>query len=123
MIRMAGMAIDQVTDATFGAMVLKADRPVLVEFWQPGCAPCTLMEGTVKLIAQELRDRLAVATYQISGAEASWSKFAITHTPTFVLFAGGREVARWSGRQPHSVLKAAIEAALPSPELPQLGLC
>jgi thioredoxin 1 len=62
-------------------------RPVLIDFWQTGCAPCRTMDGIVDELAEEYRDTAHVAKVDVRRVPEAVQKFAIRSTPTFVLLA------------------------------------
>ena len=62
-------------------------RPVLIDFWQVGCAPCRTMDGIVDELADEFGDTAHVAKIDVRRVPDAVQKFAIRSTPTFVLLA------------------------------------
>ena len=59
------MAIVKVTDESFEQDVLKAEQPVLVDFWAEWCGPCKQIAPALEQIAQELGDRVTIAKVNI----------------------------------------------------------
>lgn len=74
-------SLDQIAEMT------ATGRPVLIDFWQIGCAPCRVMDGIVDELADEYRESAHVAKVNVQLVPAAVQQFAIRSTPTFVLLA------------------------------------
>lgn len=94
----------QVKDANFDEVVLKADLPVLVDFWAPWCMPCRMLAPTVEEIAREYQGRLIVAKLNTDENPSTPGKFGIMGIPTLILFKDGKEVERVVGVRPKQAL-------------------
>ena len=108
---MAFEGIDEVTDGTFAAEVLAADRPVLVDFTAAWCPPCRVMKPVLAELADE-RDDLRVVQLDVDADQRTAAEFGVLSMPTFILFRDGREVQRLVGARPKRRLEAELEAAL-----------
>ena len=98
----------EVTDETFGDAVLESNRPVLVDFWPPWCAPCRLVSPVVEQLGEELGDRLAVAKLNVDDNVGVASRYAVFSLPTLVLFKDGEEVERVVGFRRKEDLAARV---------------
>jgi thioredoxin 1 len=84
-----------VNEADFEREVLRADRPVLVDFWAPWCAPCRMVEPVVEALAREQAKALKVVKVNVDENPGLASKYRAMSIPTMMVFSGGREVDRW----------------------------
>jgi thiol-disulfide isomerase/thioredoxin len=88
-------------EATFNEQVLKADRPVVVEFSKGGCVWCLFLASRMDPLVGEYRDRARFAQFELVdvwgkiASETLWKRYRIGLFPTVVLFVGGREKKRW----------------------------
>ncbi|MBI4456767.1 MAG: thioredoxin [Acidobacteria bacterium] len=81
--------IVEVTDSNFEQEVLKADKPVLVDFWAAWCAPCRMLAPAVEAIAEQYRDRAKVAKLNVDENNATSARYNIKGIPTLLLFKDG----------------------------------
>jgi thioredoxin 1 len=79
----------QGSDAAFEEDVLKAEVPVLVDFWAPWCGPCRMIAPAVEAIAAERAGALRVVKLNVDDNPATPQKYGIMGIPTLILFKGG----------------------------------
>ncbi len=84
-------------DTTFTREVLRAELPVVVDFWSPGCAPCRMLEPVVMDLATDYAGRVKVVEVNAAEAGRTAARFGVMGTPTLLLFRNGREVQRVVG--------------------------
>lgn len=84
--------IFNVTDDTFEEEVLKAELPVLVDFWAVWCGPCQMVAPTVEYLAENYKDKMKVAKMNVDENMNVPAKYGIMSIPALLLFKGG-EVA------------------------------
>ena len=86
------MAIINITKEIFEEQILKADQPVLVDFWAPWCTYCRRIAPTFDKIAEQQEDKLVFAKVNVDEAPEIAEKYGIDTIPTLLLFKNG-EVA------------------------------
>lgn len=101
-----------VTDATFEDEVLKADEPVLVDYWADWCGPCKMIAPILDEIADEYAGKIKVAKLNIDENPGTPPKFGIRGIPTLMLFKSGNVEATKVGAVSKSQLTAFIDSNL-----------
>jgi thioredoxin 1 len=99
----------QVSDTSFDSEVIKAEVPVLVDFWADWCQPCKMLAPIVADLAQEYGGRVKVAKLDVDANPNIAGKFGVMSIPTLILFKGGEAVQRLVGYQPKSALRAKLD--------------
>ncbi|MEE9211634.1 MAG: thioredoxin [Phycisphaeraceae bacterium] len=94
---MADDAVLELTDDNFEAEVLKADLPVLVDFWAEWCMPCKMIASTIEELAKEFNGKIKVGKLDTDANRDVSVKFGITAIPTIILFEGGEVVKKFVG--------------------------
>ena len=101
-----------VDGSNFEEVVLKSDKPVLVDFWATWCGPCHIIAPTVEEIAKDYEGRAVVAKLDVDKAEDIATRYEVSSIPTLIVFKGGEEVARVVGVAKKSELTSRLDAAL-----------
>lgn len=101
-----------VTDHSFQADVLDADRPVLVDFWAEWCGPCRMIAPALEEIAGELGDKVSIVKINIDENPETPGKYGVRGIPTMLLFKGGQAVAQKVGAAPRGQIQQWLEGQL-----------
>jgi thioredoxin 1 len=104
--------IVHITDATFDSEVLKADRPVLVDFWADWCGPCKMIAPILDDVSKDYAGKLKVAKLNIDENPATPPKYGIRGIPTLMIFKSGNVEATKVGAVSKSQLTAFIDSNL-----------
>ena len=104
------------TDENFEIEVLKADTPVLVDFYADWCGPCRIMAPVIEEVAGELEGRARVAKLDVDTNPQTAAKYGIRSIPTLLIFDGGKPVAQAVGALPKPALTQALENLIAAPE-------
>jgi len=96
---MANDYVIEFTDANFQDEVLRADVPVLVDFWAPWCQPCKMLGPTIDELAKEFQGRARIGKMNTDENQDAAMKLGIQNIPTVLLFKGGQMVRKFVGLQ------------------------
>ena len=106
------MATTKVTDSSFQADVLGADKPVLVDFWAEWCGPCRMIAPALEELSQELGDKVTIVKLNIDENPEAPGRYGVRGIPTMILFKDGQPAATKVGAEPKSRIQAWLENAL-----------
>jgi|GEM_PF-250469 len=108
--------LSQVTDSNFDQVVLKSDKPVMVDFFSEHCGPCKMAMPIVEKLSEELRDQVRIVSYSVMDNSDRWQEYEIKGVPHFIMFKGGEIVRRWIGFRPIDKMREEIRLGLESPQ-------
>lgn len=103
---------EAVTDSTFEEQVLKADKPVLVDFWAPWCGPCRMVAPIVEELAEEYDGKVNFVKLNTDENPNTAMRYGIRSIPTLLIFKNGEAVGQIVGFRPKNDLKKRLDAAL-----------
>ena len=102
----------ELTDANFDEIVLKSDKPVLVDFWAEWCGPCRVIGPIVNEIAEDYKDRVIVGKLDVDNNPGVSNKYGIRNIPTVQFFKNGQVADKQVGAVPKGNLVNKVEALL-----------
>jgi len=105
------MAIE-LTDANFDELVLKSDKPVLVDFWAEWCGPCRMVGPVVEELSKDYDGKALVGKVDVDSNPGISTKYGIRNIPTLLIFKGGEIVDKQVGAVPKSVLAGKLDGQM-----------
>ena len=109
---MASDLIKHITDTTFEAEVLQADKPVLVDYWAEWCGPCKMIAPILDEVASAYNGKVQIAKMNVDENRDIPSKFGIRGIPTLMLFKSGQLAATKVGAMSKAQLTAFLDQQL-----------
>lgn len=89
--------MEQVNDTNFEQVVLKSEKPVLVDFFAVWCGPCRQMLPIAEELSQEMAEIVKIVKLDVDEAEQVAATYEIQSIPTMILFKNGNKVAEHHG--------------------------
>ena len=102
----------ELTDSNFEEVVLKSDKPVLVDFWAEWCGPCRMVAPIVADLANDYEGRAVVGKMDVDSNPQTAEKFGIRNIPTILFFKNGQVVDKQVGAAPKNILAKKIDTQL-----------
>ncbi len=102
----------EITDSNFEELVLKADKPVIIDFWAVWCGPCRMVGPIVEEIGNDYEGKAIVGKVDVDNNPGVSAKFGIRNIPTILFFKNGEIVDKQVGAVPKQILVKKLEAIL-----------
>jgi thioredoxin 1 len=109
---MASDAIVEITDSNFEQLVMKSDKPVLIDFWAAWCGPCKALAPIVDEVAQSFNGKVTVGKMDVDKNAATPQRFGIRGIPTLLVFKDGQVQEQIVGYVARERIEQALNKSL-----------
>lgn len=107
--------VKHLSDSELDALLPTASGPVVVDFWAPWCAPCSMLAPTIEKLAREYEGRVVFAKVNVDDHQAWAGKLGVRGIPTIAFFSEGKVVSQLVGVRPDSDFRKALDGLLSPP--------
>ena len=101
-----------VDDSNFDQVVLKAEKPVLVDLWAPWCRPCLMVAPILDALADEYDGKISFVKVDVDQNPKTAARYSIMSIPTLLIFKNGEPVSHIVGLKSKEELKRSLDAVL-----------
>jgi len=102
----------EITDSNFEEVVMKSDKPVLVDFWAEWCGPCRMIGPIVGELATEYEGKAVIGKVDVDANPGICAKYGIRNIPTVLFFKGGEIKDKQVGAAPKSKFVEKLNALM-----------
>ena len=102
----------EVNDGNFDEIVIKSEKPVIVDFWAEWCAPCRMIAPIIEEISREYSEKAVVAKCDVDNSPQVAAKYGIRNIPTVLFFKNGKIADKQIGAVPKKNFINKINALL-----------
>lgn len=94
----------EITDANFEEVVLKSDKPVVVDFWAEWCGPCRMLTPIIEKMSGDYDGQAVIGKVNVDQNPGVSAKFGVRNIPTVLFIKGGEVADKSVGAVPEKAL-------------------
>lgn len=102
----------EITDANFEELVLKADKPVVVDFWAEWCGPCRMIGPSIEEMSAEYEGKAVIGKVNVDENPGVSAQFGVRNIPTILFIKNGEVADKSVGAVPKGQLTGKLDAIL-----------
>ena len=99
----------EITDANFEELVLKSDKPVLIDFWAEWCGPCKMLSPTIDTVAEKYNGKVKVGKVNVDKNPSIAQKYGVRSIPNILVFKNGNIEEQLVGNVPEADISNVLD--------------
>lgn len=99
----------EITDSNFEELVLKSDKPVIIDFWAEWCGPCRMVGPVVEELSLEYEGKAITGKLDVDSNPDVTAKYGVRNIPTILFFKDGEVVDKHVGAVPKNILAGKLD--------------
>jgi thioredoxin 1 len=102
----------EVNDGNFDEIVIKSDKPVLVDFWAEWCGPCRMITPIIEEMSHEYSGKALIVKCDVDNSPGVAAKYGIRNIPTILFFKDGKIADKQVGAVPKKSFVTKLDALI-----------
>ena len=102
----------EITAENFDELVLKSEKPVVVDFWAEWCGPCRMIGPLINEMSKDFEGKALVGKVNVDQNANVSAQFGVRSIPTVLFIKNGEVVDKSVGAVPKATLEAKLNALL-----------
>ncbi|MCE3295864.1 MAG: thioredoxin [Crocinitomicaceae bacterium] len=102
----------EITDANFEELVLKSDKPVVVDFWAEWCGPCRMIGPVIEEMSKEYDGKAVIGKVNVDENPGVSAQFGVRNIPTILYIKNGEVADKLVGAAPKAQLTSKLDALI-----------
>lgn len=102
----------EINETNFEELVLKSEKPVVLDFWAVWCGPCRMIAPHIEEMHTEYGDKAVIGKVDVDSSNEIATKYGIRNIPTVIYLKNGEVVDKVVGAVSKDALKAKLDALL-----------
>lgn len=102
----------EVNDDNFDELVIKSDKPVVVDFWAEWCGPCRMIAPIMEELSHEFTGKAVIVKCDVDSSPGVAAKYGIRNIPTILFFKDGKIADKQVGAVPKNIFVTKLNALI-----------